>query len=60
MRADRATLLRALLGWQMVRLTVALLAGVIALTTTRVAALVQNASIKTSITVNATLQRNSR
>jgi hypothetical protein len=40
MRADRATLPRALLGWQLVRLTVALLVGVIALTTPRFAALV--------------------
>jgi hypothetical protein len=40
MSADRATLLGALLGWQLVRLTVALLVGAIALTTPRVAALV--------------------
>jgi hypothetical protein len=40
MRVDRVTLLRALLGWQLVRLTVALLAGVIALAIPRVAALV--------------------
>jgi hypothetical protein len=40
MRADRAILLKALLGWQLVRLTAALLAGVIALAKSRVAALV--------------------
>jgi hypothetical protein len=38
MRADRAILLKALLGWQLVRLTAALLAGVIVLARPRVAA----------------------
>jgi hypothetical protein len=52
MRADRATPLRALFGWQLVRLTVVLHAGVIALTIPRVAALVSNVRTKASITVS--------